>query len=1294
MSTTIESLELEILSSSQSAESGLEKLTASLGRLKAATKGGVGLTAVAKQITAVKDATNGIDSNGVSNLEGLAKAIQLLNGTKVSPSIAKQITGINAALSGADFTSSKSKIEDLVTALKPLETLGRTNLTSTVNALNKLPDALAKLDTRTLYTQIQSLTRIFKPLADEMQKVANGFAAFPTKIQKMISSNEKLTTSNNKVSKSYVNFYAKLKMVLGALKTVATKIASCINKTNEYIESMNLFNASMGEYASAAQEYAESVSELMGIDPGEWMRNQGVFMTLATGFGVAGDRAAVMSQQLTQLGYDLSSFYNISVEDAMQKLQSGISGELEPLRRLGYDLSQAKLQSVALSLGIDKSVSSMTQAEKAQLRYYAIMTQVTTAQGDMSRTLNAPANQLRIFKAQLEQAARAIGSIFIPALNAILPYAIAIVKVIRNIAESIAELFGFEMPEVDYSGIEMVSGGAEDTSEALDDATKSAKKLKSYMLGFDELNVLNPNEDSDSALDTDLGDSMNFELPTYDFLSEAVQTNVDEIVSTIQGALDEIAVILSGSLLAIGAILALTGINVPLGIGLMAVGAAGLVTVIAANWNSMSDQLAKVLTVVTSVISGFFLAIGAFLALTGVNVGLGIALMAVGAASLVTAAVINWKFLNGDMKNTLSILTGVVSGALLAMGALFAFTGVSVGLGIALMAAGAVGIATAVGLNWDSMSDPMKTTVSALEAIIGGALLVFGAILAFSGANIPLGIGLIAAGAISLGAAVALNWDSIVDAIRGPIGEIMAIVGASAMVIGVLLLLSGAGIPLGLGLILAGAASLGTAVAVNWDTITTKVKGICESIGGYFTTMWTTIKTKATDTWDKVEETWKTVKTWFTDNVTTPVKTAFITMWNAVKTKAGEIRTALADMWKTVKTWFSDNVTTPVKTAFTTMWNAIKTKASEIWSGIKEKWQPAKEWFSKLFGSIKTTISDVFTNIKAIAKGCWETIKIVWKVAKEWFNTNVVTPVKTIFTTMWNSIKTKASEIWTSVKNTWKGVKTWFTTNITTPVKTAFTTMWDSIKTKASSIWTSVKDTWKGVKTWFSTNVTTSVSKLFKDMWDGVLTKASSIWTGIKKVFSNMGTFFKTTFSNAWKGVVNVFSTAGSIFTDIKDGIVTAFKGIVNNLIKGINSVVAVPFNAINTALTKVKDFSIAGKKPFSEITLISVPSIPLLQMAEGGFPDVGQMFIAREAGPELVGNIGGKTAVANNDQIVESVSAGVYQAVVAALAGKDESDGDTKIVINLDGEKIYENQQKIARNRGYNLGMGAFSFG
>ena len=338
----------------------------------------------------------------------------------------------------------------------------------------------------------------------------------------------KLNTSLTKTSRSFGSVALKAGIAGLSLKKVASFIKSAIKESNDYVENLNLFTVAMGEYADSAQEYAEKVGDLLGLDPSDWMRNQGVFMTLASGFGVATDRASAMSQQLTQLGYDLSSFFNISVEDAMQKLQSGISGELEPLRRLGYDLSQAKLEATAMALGIDKSVSSMTQAEKAQLRYYAIMTQVTTAQGDLARTLDQPANQLRILKSEFTQAARAIGNIFIPALQAVLPYAIAAVKVIRILANQIASLVGYEMPEIDTSGMDTASSS---TEESLDKATDSAKKLKSYMMGFDELNVINPNSGSE---DTDVASQFEFELPTYDFLGERTESAVNELVEKMK----------------------------------------------------------------------------------------------------------------------------------------------------------------------------------------------------------------------------------------------------------------------------------------------------------------------------------------------------------------------------------------------------------------------------------------------------------------------------------------------------------------------------------------------------------------------------------------------------------------------------------------------------------------------------------------------------------------------------------------------------------------------------------------
>ena len=350
-----------------------------------------------------------------------------------------------------------------------------------------------------------------------------------------------LGDSSKKTSGSFTDFYHKGKLVVNILLKVGQTIWKTIKTSSDYTETLNLFNVAMGEYASSAKGYADTVSEIMGINPEEWMKNQGVFMTMATGFGIAGDRAAKMSEQLTQLTYDISSFYNITSQEAFLKLKSGLAGELEPLRAIGYDLSQAKLEATALELGIDKAVSSMTQAEKAQLRYYAIMTQVTTTHGDMARTLDQPANQLRVLTAQLKMAAKSIGDIFIPALQAILPYAIAVVKVVREIADGLASLVNPGGESDPSEALEKASEAADSTSVALEEGAENAKKLKSYMLGFDELNVINPNTDSEE----DYSGAFDFELPEYDFLSgatnekiEGIKTQIQELIQPIRDLID------------------------------------------------------------------------------------------------------------------------------------------------------------------------------------------------------------------------------------------------------------------------------------------------------------------------------------------------------------------------------------------------------------------------------------------------------------------------------------------------------------------------------------------------------------------------------------------------------------------------------------------------------------------------------------------------------------------------------------------------------------------------------------
>jgi hypothetical protein len=225
------------------------------------------------------------------------------------------------------------------------------------------------------------------------------------------------------------------------------------------------------------------------------------------------------------------------------------------------------------------------------------------------------------------------------------------------------------------------------------------------------------------------------------------------------------------------------------------------------------------------------------------------------------------------------------------------------------------------------------------------------------------------------------------------------------------------------------------------------------------------------------------------------------------------------------------------------------------------------------------------------------------------------------------------------------------------------------------------------VSTWFNDKIIKPVSKFFTGLWDGFLQGAKNAWASVKTVFGNVATFFKDTFTKAWNGIVKVFSVAGEIFTNIKDGILSAFKTIVNSLIRGINKVVAVPFNGINWALTKLREIKILGLTPFADLKSISVPTIPLL--AEGGVVDAGQMFIAREAGPELVGSVGNRTAVVNNEQIVSAVSKGVYQAVVQAMANNGDQTVEAKVNDKVLFEVILNRNRQETMRKGFNPLMG-----
>lgn len=543
MPIEIDSLQIEIEGTSSDAASKVDALAASLQNLKAAAKGGAGLTAVINQLNKLRSALSGVTGDAGA-IGSVSKAINdmktnMTNMSGAAAGMEKVSRAVKAAK--VDYSSLSSEVRSVANLFGQLSP----GVQSSVQAFSRASAAMKGLSGSKASASVNEVRAALYSASTAAKNVSSGFgsstaniknlgmafAALPPQVQKAITANTRLTASNQRTAKSFgvlgtgiSSAQARFGIYLLAFRQLGSVIGRWVAESNDYVENLNLFTVAMGDFAAEAKAYADEVQSLVGIDSSEWMRNQGTFMQMASGFGVASESAALMSKNLTQLGYDISSFYNIDIEDAMQKLQSGMAGELEPLRRLGYALDVATLQQVAYDNGIRQNINSMTQAQKSQLRYLAIMEQSGNAMGDLARTVQTPANAVRILQQQFTQLARAAGNLLIPALQKIIPVVQAVVEILTDAIQALANLFGFELPSIDYSGLGGVATGAEDAQDAVEGATDAVKDLKNATLGIDELNIISPQDASGAAGSGGVDPSdWQLALPEYDFLDGLVQ---------------------------------------------------------------------------------------------------------------------------------------------------------------------------------------------------------------------------------------------------------------------------------------------------------------------------------------------------------------------------------------------------------------------------------------------------------------------------------------------------------------------------------------------------------------------------------------------------------------------------------------------------------------------------------------------------------------------------------------------------------------------------------------------------
>ena len=555
----ITSLSVEISAESSGAELNIDKLATAISNLR--TKGNVtkvvnSLDKLASSIATLKQASAGMSGldkitsflNGLSNVNTTASAKSINTVVNAIKKIPAAVSGLN----GVDFYSMSGSITQLTNALAPLSILDASNLKalgSAFNAIGKVPDLTDKLkatDLDSFASSCQKISVALTPLASQLDKVGNAFAKLPPQLSKVVTQANRVTAANEKQRKSYLslsnqmNGFMRNMAKLVSLKAIAEYLGNAVAKFNDFYEATDLFHNAMGNLSGEADTLISKMQGLLGVDPTKAMTYMATIQSLGTSFGLASDKAYVLSKNLTQLAYDEGSYWNKDVAVTFTAMSSAISGEIEPIRRLGIDLSQARLQQELLALGFNKQVSSLSQADKAVLRYIAIMKQTANVQGNLAQTIQSPANQIKILKAQLDMLAKSVGSLLYPALKSILPPLIAAVQLIREFVEWVAKLMGVKVVFTDFTKSADSVGGIGDAMDDTADSTKkAAKALKDYTMGFDELNIIDPTQGSSgsgsgASAGNILGD---VDLSGYDMFKNYVGTSVDEIKEKIKSLL-------------------------------------------------------------------------------------------------------------------------------------------------------------------------------------------------------------------------------------------------------------------------------------------------------------------------------------------------------------------------------------------------------------------------------------------------------------------------------------------------------------------------------------------------------------------------------------------------------------------------------------------------------------------------------------------------------------------------------------------------------------------------------------
>ena len=1200
MAVDIDSLQIEIEATSSDAAKKIEALTTALTGLKTAAKGGAGLTTTTKQ------------------LKALSEAAKLINGANLNSGKIKEFTAAMNSLAGIQKAS---------------------GLSSAINALKKLPEisaSLEKTDLGKFAKQMEQVAAAVRPLATEMQKVSNGFSAFPIRIQRLIQSNASLTASNSRAARSFgvlgtgiSSAAAKFSIYYLAFKRLADVISGWIKSANDYVETVNLFQVSMGEFYDEAYNYAMLVNDRLGIDPEEWMRAQGMFMSMANGFGLARQQAYDLSEGLTELAYDLSSLYNEDTEQSVLRLQSALAGEIEPIRRLGISISQATLQEYALAHGIDESVMSMTEQEKALLRSLVLMEGASRigAIGDFAKTLESPANAMRVLRQQITQLGRAIGTVFVPILIQVIPWVQAFVEILTEAIQRFAVLVGFEMPEWETNDWgEDIKENADSAADSVGDTTDELKKLKQQLLGIDELNIIG----ASNEIKLDTGEAGKWtddlEIPNiWDKTAlDALKKQVDEIKPVLKDLLDNYIIPIGSALLAwriartlftdIGRLKALLGgLMFTVGISLLIDSVKDILFGDGLTWENILKGAAGGALAG----AGLGLLLAKKLGLTwaggmllGAVVGLGLSLMVMSIISEIKNGV--------DAKSALiKAIGGALAGG--AIGGLFAFK-----MGINLAQGVIGGITAGVGLSLviTSIIDIAQNGLdigNVLVDMIGGALTGAGI-----GTVIAGGFG--AAFGLIIGVGISLVFAGITDQIsngEASIGDaLMTILGSALAGAGIGAAIGSAGGPIGTAV----GAVIGLGVGIVLEIVGIEAAANAAYAASEDFAIMADILDRCTEASERTDQAFTNMKNRLEDFDSS------IADFQVARQLADEIYAINENT--DASAYALEQMAVKVQVLNDLNIDGLHLEIDETTQRVKESKAAVDELIDSLereakMEALREMLVESYKEQYQAMRDMQQAAKDYDAAAEALNNTQKELNETDIFS--WG----KARELVAAREKE------------TEAAKAAQETYMQSVQlySDLQSETQGLTDSIIGLK-----QEESGVGDAGIDGMEDLKTEINHFSQSIDmSQFENLG---KQMADNMYKG----FTSSGLLQDAIK------------NLGNGAS------YSSENSSSRSANSYSV------QDITAY----------ASGGFPEHGQMFIAREDGPELVGQMGNRAVVANNDQIVDGIASantGVINAVMAigAMITKAVNDKDT--TVSLDGRQVsrslYKYNQQTQREKG-----------